>query len=144
MRTRNRRIARHAELRRIVDVIAREQRRRAFEAIRSLWRTGDAVGRLKQLSEKRDWRRTLRWCAERVHMHPSSLDDAARAAAAFRRSDRRALLHCFERANARLTVSHVVELARASPKQRAEGVNALLRETHSIRKLRGTLRRNDM
>jgi hypothetical protein len=39
-------------------------------------------------------------------------------------------------------VSHIVELARAKPLKRAEGVRALLRAPHSIRRLREELRRD--
>jgi hypothetical protein len=130
-----------AEFEQIVTLIIQERRRRSFEAVRSLWRIGDSVRRLKAIAETGRWRRTLEECAARVGVHVGSLAEAARAAEAFKSSERNALRVRFERAGAELTPSHVIELTRASGPQRARGVEALLQNAYSIRGLRAYLRR---
>lgn len=124
----------------LADVILAEQRARAFEAIRSLWRTGDAVLALRERVDDGAWRRAVAWCASRADLHPASIDAAARAAAAFRVEERSELIARFEAAGAHLMASHVIELARVAPTRRARGIDCLLRKPHSIRQLRACLR----
>lgn len=125
---------------RVVDLIAREQRNRGFEAVRSLWRTGDALTVLREIAGPQNWRRALHECARSVGVTPASLDEAIRAARAFPEGQREALLRHFEDAHATLTPSHAIELARVTPRQRARGIEALLCTPHSIRQLRCKLR----
>jgi hypothetical protein len=122
-----------------VLIIRGEQRRRGFDAIRSLWRLGDAVRRLRLVVGPGDWRRTLQTCANAAGMHPESLHDAARASAAFPPDEREPILARFDSSGASLTVSHVIALARATPSRRTSGVEALLRSSHSVRALRAHL-----
>lgn len=129
------------ELERLVTLIVEERRRRTLAALRALWRIGDGVRRFKRVIGRGDWSRTIERCAARVGMHAASLEEAAHAADVFRPAERRALRERFERAGAELTPSHVLELARAPPRERARGVEALLRKRHSIRELRSYLRR---
>ena len=128
------------DLERVVAFIIKERRRRSFDAIRSLWRIGDSLRQLKAITSKGNWRRVLEECATRVGMHSASLHEAARTAEAFGAAERGTLRRRFERARAELTPSHVVELARASVRQRARGIEALLRRTYSTRELRTFLR----
>ncbi len=130
-----------AEAERLVKVILREQRRKAFASIQSLWRIGDAVLRLKKRLDAGASRDVLDSCATRVEMHASSLDEAARAAEAFPRRRRIELRETFERSRVEITASHVVELARVTPRQRKQGIDALLSKRYSVRELRAYLRR---
>jgi hypothetical protein len=127
-------------LRCVVETIAREQRYRNFEALRSLWRIGDALLGLQRLARARSWRHTLEECARCLGVAAASLDDALRAARAFPPMDRDVLLRSFEEARAAITQSHVVELARVAPRPRARGIEELLRAPHSTRDLRCKLR----
>jgi hypothetical protein len=129
------------EAERLVEIILREQRKKAFAAVQSLWRIGDAVRRLKGRLDDEPWRDVLDTCAKRVEMHTSSLEEAARAAEAFPRRLRVDLRETFERARVELTASHVVVLARVTPKQRKQGIDALLNKRYSVRELRAHLRR---
>jgi hypothetical protein len=73
-------------------------------------------------------------------VHPASLYEAVRASDAFPEGHREALLLRFEAAGATLTLSHVIELARFPPRQRAKGIAFLLISRRSIRALRSRLR----
>ena len=127
------------ECERLIALILRERRRRSIAAIRSLWRIGDVVLRLKKAAGSGNLRRALQACASRAGIHVGSLDAAARAAAAFRAADREALARRFERAGAELTPSQIVELAGAPLPRRREAVETLLRKRLSIRELRSYL-----
>lgn len=80
------------------------------------------------------------WRCSAVDLHAGSLYDAVRASEAFPIATREIILHRFERADALLTPSHAIELARVTPHQRAKGIEALLRAPLSVRELRRCLR----
>lgn len=126
---------------RLVELIQREQYRKAFAAVRSLWRIGDGVRRLKRDVGPRLWRTVLRQCAGQVGMHASSLEEAARVAEAFNGAQRAELRKSFRRSKSELTPSHLIVLARAPQKKRERGIEALLLKRYSIRELREYLRR---
>jgi hypothetical protein len=127
------------ELDRLVALIRCEQRRKMIVALDSLWRVGDGVLRLKTTVGAPSGGRTLALCAARAGVHASSLDEAARASERFGRDGREALFQRIEDAGAEITPSHVVLLARATPRQRKIGLEALLRRAYSVRELRGLL-----
>jgi hypothetical protein len=120
-------------------VVRREQLKKAYEAVESLWRTGDAVRSLRDASP-RQWRSVLKRLASLAELHPKHLDNAALAAAAFPPAVREELLHRFAAHRMPLTPSHVVELARTNPARRSRGVGALLSTSLSTRELRAYLR----
>jgi hypothetical protein len=129
------------EAERLVDLIVNEQKKRAFAAVMSLWRIGDGVRRLKTRVDPGAWRSILHECAQRAGFHASSLDEAARAADAFSIPQRIELRERFKTSPYELTPSHVLQLARALPKDRERGVEALLRKRYTVRDLRAYLRR---
>ena len=102
---------------------------------------GDGVRRLRTCVEAGIWREVIDACASRAGIHTSSLDEAARAAEAFPAALRAEIRERFERARVELTASHVIALARVTPAKRKKGIDALLRERHSVRELRELLRR---
>jgi hypothetical protein len=124
-----------------VTTILRAKHAAGHEGIRFLWSVGDAVVALRDQHGSNDWRKTLARCGEGVGMHPSSLDDAARAARAFPLAAREPLLRRFEGSGKPLARSHVIVLARATPAQRATGIDALLFAPMSVSELRVALRR---
>jgi hypothetical protein len=127
------------QLRATIATILQEKRSAGYEGVRSLWRIGDAVAKLRMRAGAAAWRRVLRHCSEEVGLHPASLDDAARAARAFPRASRAGLLRRFEESGAPMTRGHIIALARATPARRAQGIEALLGEPQSVRRLRTTL-----
>jgi hypothetical protein len=133
----------HCEVGKLAATIAREQRHRHFEAVRSLWRTGDAIRCLRDATGGGTWRSVLRLCALDAGVHPATLDEAARASQAFPVSERERLLARYDQAGALLTASHVIELARKPPRLRAKGIEILLRTRISTRELRAYLRADD-
>lgn len=131
----------NAELANVVEAIARERRNRGFDAIRSLWRIGDVLVGLRDVTPKKRWRSVLQACALRIDMNASALYESVRVSEAFAEASRETLLRRFEEAGATLNPSHMIALARATPSQRARGVEALLGSTRvSVRQLRALLK----
>ena len=128
------------EIERIANFIRGQHRRQMLAAVRSLWRVGDAVRRLREIAPEGQWGRAVEICAGRVGMHAASLDEAARAAQAFGVAERRSLLQRFESAATDLSPSHVIELARLPRNRRLEAIDRLLREPHTVREFRSYLR----
>jgi hypothetical protein len=123
-----------------VAAVRQEHQRRLSEATGALWRTGDVVRGLRLASTHGTWRRTLGAFAAVVGVSSARLDDAARSSSAFPIGQREALLDAFGRMGVTLTPSHVIELARASPTDRALGIEALRSSYMSTRLLRRYLK----
>jgi hypothetical protein len=119
-----------------VATIVRERHVANYESIRALWRTGDCVLHLRRLAPRGKWRSLLTRCARQAGVHPASLDDAARAATAYRASERDRLLAIFELSNVSLTRSHVVLLSRLTPWRRPHAIERMLQSPCSVGELR--------
>jgi hypothetical protein len=125
----------------LVTLILKERRRKLLTAVRSMWQIGDGVRRLKRAVGSGAWGSTIESCAVQVNMHAASLDEAARAAEAFSAAERKRLHQRVEHDGVELTPSHVIALARALPRKRARGIEALLTNHYTVRELRSYLRK---
>jgi hypothetical protein len=128
------------ETERLIRFIRRAEQRKYRVAVNALWRVGDAVRRLRSHVTRGAWRHTLAFCAARVGLTASALDEAVRAAEAFDTAERRALRRRFAAGPHALMPSHVIELARAPAELRARGVELLLEKPLTVRELRARLR----
>ena len=124
----------------IMRMMVEERRLRSFSAIQAMWRLGDLLRDLRTVVPYGMWRCVLNDCADDIGLHASSLSEALRAAEAFSQIDREHLLRSFEPLPGRLLASHVVALARMTPRHRRVGIQALLREPLSVRELRASTR----
>src|SRR5579859_7121903 len=114
------------ELRRVpMRPVGRERKRQRLAAVHSLWRVGDGVRRLRSVVRRGGWSEALVACGARAGVHPSSLDEAARAARAFGTSERRRLCVRVEGGATDLTPSHVLALARVPRETRALAIEAM-------------------
>ena len=121
-----------------VEVILAARNAADQEAIRALWRIGDAVVRLRKHASSGKWRQLLSACAESAGLHPGSLDDAERCALAFPVPEREQLLAKFSEARSPITRSHVVTLARLPRRDRTSAIDHLLRGQCTVAQLRRT------
>jgi hypothetical protein len=124
----------------VAAAILREQRTAAAETLRSFWRIGDLIAKLRADTEPGRLRAALAECATSLGVHTSWLDEAAKAAAIVSERERRTILEACERGRADLTPSHIAELARAGPRARREAIATLLNTPLSVRQLRNRLR----
>jgi hypothetical protein len=123
----------------VAAAILRERRTAGVETLRSFWSIGDLIAKLRADTEPGRLRAALAECATNLGVHASWLDDAAKAATIFSDRERRTILEACQ-ARADITPSHIVELARAGPRARREGIAALLNTRLSVRELRQLLR----
>jgi len=124
----------------VAAAILAERRAASAEALRSFRKLGDLVNTLRSRTEPGHWRAALAQCAASVGVHPSRLDDAARSAVILSDADNALLIAACANGRANITPCHIAELARAHPRSRREGINALLQIPFSVRKLRSYLR----
>lgn len=122
------------------NAIVRSRIRYTLRSVVLLWEIGDIVLFLRELADPGSWRRMLTEVSAAVGVHPASLDEAARASAAFPPSVREKILARFDSAKVSLTPSQVILLARAAPSRRNRGLELILANHCSTGDLRRALR----